>query len=115
MSSTGYKYVYTNSKDCGKPYYVSKKINGKGVYLGPFATIEDAVVFVSTLPTDPHIILKKIEAHCARRNFLLQRRNGEIMNLYKEGLRIKEIAYIYNMSSHRIAQIVNGYTPTKKQ
>jgi hypothetical protein len=55
MSSTGHKYVYRNKQEYGKPYYVSRKINGKEENLGYFATIEDALSYTATLsPTNPN-------------------------------------------------------------
>lgn len=51
VSSTGHKNVYKNSKDCGKPYYVARKINKKSVWFGAFATIEDAISYTMTLPS----------------------------------------------------------------
>jgi hypothetical protein len=55
VSSTGHKNVYKNSKDCGKPYYVARKINKKSVWFGAFATIEDAVSYTMTLPPTNYI------------------------------------------------------------
>lgn len=50
MSNTGYKNIYHNKRDCGKPFVVICRIRGKAKNIGYFATLEDAIFVAAKLP-----------------------------------------------------------------
>jgi hypothetical protein len=42
MSATGYKNVYKNDKEVGKPFYAAVKINRRNFSIGYYGTIPEA-------------------------------------------------------------------------